>query len=203
MTSPPTPAVPPARPRTKVLQIAALLAVLALVVGLIASGALSGFSLEHTAQFVRSFGPWGFVVYLLLFSFVQPMGVTGHVFTIAAALIWPPWMAFTIALLGALGSALVNVAFVRAVAFDWVQARIPARLRKYERWLVERGLIGVIMFRGLTFTLHPAQLLIATVRVPLPRMIVGTLIGFSPHVAVDVLLGGQLLRWLATHLGFA
>jgi uncharacterized membrane protein YdjX (TVP38/TMEM64 family) len=95
----------------------------------------------------------------------------------------------------------VNLAFVRWVAFDWVQARIPERLRKYERWLTERGFRAVIFFRLVTFTLHPAQLLISTLRLPLPRLIFGTLLGFAPTVAVDVWFGGALLRQVLTWLG--
>jgi uncharacterized membrane protein YdjX (TVP38/TMEM64 family) len=189
--------------RGRALKIGLAVAVLALFVTLLASGQLRNFSLARTAEMVRSFGPWGIAVYLLAFSFVQPLGVSGHTFTIAAALVWPPWLAFPLALLGALGSAMTNVAFARYVAFDWVQARIPARVRRYEKWLVERGLYGVILFRLFTFTLHPAQLLIGVLGVPWRRLIVGTLIGFAPSVAVDVLLGGELLRALAGWLGVA
>lgn len=174
--------------------------VVALVGGLIFSGALEEFSLAKTAQWVHGFGPWGFVVFLLAFTFIQPLGVSGHTFVLAAALVWLPEIAFALSLLGALGSSLVNVAFARWVAFDWVQAKVPERLRKYERWLTERGLVGVILFRLVTFTLHPAQLLIGVMRVPLPRLILGTLIGFAPMVAVDVWFGGALLRRLLAWL---
>jgi uncharacterized membrane protein YdjX (TVP38/TMEM64 family) len=187
--------------RRRVLRLLAAAGVVALVLTLIFSGVLDEFSLEKTAQWVRSFGTWGFVVFLLAFTFIQPIGVSGHTFVLAAALVWPPQLAFVLSLVGALGSSLVNVAFARWVAFDWVQARIPERLRKYERWLTERGLWGVIVFRLLTFTMHPAQLLMGVMRVPLPRLILGTLIGFAPIVAVDVWFGGELLRRLLAWLG--
>lgn len=189
--------------RARVLRILAVAAVAALVAGLLLSGALDAFSLEKTAAWVRSFGALGFVVFLLAFAFIQPLGVSGHTFVLAGALVWPAGIAFTLGLLGALGSALVNVAFVRNVAFDWVQARIPERLRRYERWLTHNGLWGVVVFRLLTFTLHPAQLLISVVRVPLARLIIGTVIGFAPTVAFDVWFGGALLRRLLAWLGFA
>ena len=47
------------------IRIAAAVAVIALVAGLIASGALDAFSLEKTAEWVRSFGAAGFLVFLL------------------------------------------------------------------------------------------------------------------------------------------
>jgi len=181
-------------------RIAAVVAVVSLVAALVVSGAFDDFSLERTADRVRGFGPLGFVVFLLAFAFVQPLGVSGHTFVLAAALVWPPWLAFGLSLVGALGSALVNVGFARWVAFDWVQARIPERLRKYEGWL-QRGLSGLVLFRMLTFTMHPAQLLIGVMRIPLPRLIAGTAIGFAPTVALDVWFGGALLRRLLAWLG--
>ncbi len=182
------------------LRLAAVLLVIGLVLALIFSGALDDFSLEKTAAWVRAFGPWGLVLFVLAFAFVQPLGVSGHTFVLAAALVWPPELAFFLSWLGAIGSSLVNVAFARWVAYDWVQARIPDRLRKYERWL-ERGLGGVIVFRLITFTLHPAQLLIGVLKVPLPRLVLGTAIGFIPQIAIDVWFGGALLRRLLAWLG--
>lgn len=187
--------------RMRILRLIAVLAVLGLVATLIFSGALDEFSLEKTAAWVRSFGTWGAVVFILSFAFIQPVGVSGHTFVLAAALVWPPPLAFALSLTGALGSSLVNVAFARWVAFDWVQARIPERFRKYERWLTEKGLRGVILFRLVTFTLHPAQLLIGVMRVPLPRLILGTAIGFAPTIALDVWFGGELLRRLLAWVG--
>lgn len=182
-------------------RVATVLVVAAAVVALLASGALDEFSLEKTAAWVRSFGAAGFLVFLLAFTFIQPLGVSGHTFVLAAALVWPPWLAFGLSLVGALGSSLVNVAFVRRVAFDWVQARIPERLRRYEGWIANQGLWGVIAFRVLTFTLHPAQLLMGVVKIPLPRLILGTAIGFVPTIAFDVWLGGELLKRLLAWLG--
>lgn len=186
-------------PRAK--KLAVLVAVAGLVVGLLASGSLQSFSLERTTEFVRASGPWGAVVYLLAFAFLQPLGLSGNMFTVVAGLIWPTGLALFLALTGAVGSAMVNVAFARYVAYDWVQARIPPRLRRYERWLSDRGLWGVVMYRAVTFTLHPAQLLIGVVQVPVPRLVLGTVLGFIPAVVMGVVLGGQAVRWVARALG--
>jgi uncharacterized membrane protein YdjX (TVP38/TMEM64 family) len=188
----------PPRPHAK---LALLVTTLALVLGLFFSGALDGFSLERTASLIRGSGPWGIAVYVLAFALLQPLGLSGNMFTVVAGLVWSPWLALPLALAGAFGSAMVNVAFARYVAFDWVQARIPPRLRRYERWVAERGLVGVVLYRVATFTLHPAQLLIGVLKVPLPRLVAGTLIGFIPPVCMGVLLGGEVTRWLLGVLG--
>ncbi len=173
-----------------------------LVLGLFLSGTFDDFSLEKTVQWVRSYGAWGVVVYVLAFALLQPLGLSGTMFAVVAGLVWPPPLALLLAMMGALGSAMVNVAFARYVAFEWVQARIPPKLRRYERWVTERGLLGVILYRAATGTMPPAQLLIGVLNVPLPRLIIGTVIGFIPQIALNVLLGGEATRWLAEKLGF-
>ncbi|MDP2274149.1 MAG: VTT domain-containing protein [Archangium sp.] len=185
------------------MKLALLVGAVGLALGLFVSGAFDDFSLERTAQLVRSYGPWGIAVYLLAFTFLQPLGMSGTVFAVVAGLVWPPWLALLLAMTGACGSATINVAFARYVAFDWVQARIPPKLRRYERWVTDRGLLGVILYRAATGTMPPAQLLIGVLNVPLPRLIIGTVIGFIPQIALNVFLGGGLTRWLAGLLGIS
>lgn len=151
---------------------------------------------EHTVQMVRDAGPWGVIVYLAAFAFLQPFGISGHAFTLAAAVVWGGLAGFAIAMVGALGAATVGFVFARYVAYEWVQDRIPARVRRLERWLVDRGLLGVIVFRTFTFTAPPALFLVGTLRIRLWTMLAGTAIGFVPGVAVDIFLGGQLWSWL-------
>lgn len=170
--------------------------VLAAAIALYLSGALE--DPRGTVELVRAAGAWGAIAYLAAFAVLQPLGVSGHVFVLAAAAIWDAPQAFALSLLGAVGAACVSFAFARYVAYEWVQARIPARARKYEDWVTERGLLGVIVYRTLTFTMHPAQLLMGTLRVRFGTMLVGTVIGFIPAIAIDVLLGGELWRWLVS-----
>lgn len=153
---------------------------------------------EGTVAMVRAAGAWGAIAYVAAFASLQPLGISGHVFVLAAAAIWAAPQAFALSLLGSVGAACVSFAFARYVAYDWVQARIPARARRYEAWVTERGLLGVIVYRTLTFTMHPAQLLMGTLRVRFGTMLLGTAIGFVPAIAIDVLLGGELWRWLVS-----
>jgi membrane protein YqaA with SNARE-associated domain len=55
--------------------------VVALVLGLFLSGTFDDFTLERTAQLVRSYGPWGIAV---AFTFLQPLGMSGTVFAVVA-----------------------------------------------------------------------------------------------------------------------
>src|SRR5690606_8944255 len=60
----------------------------------------------------------------------------------------------------------------------------------------ERGLRGVIVYRLLTFPVHPAQLPMGTLRVRFGTMVVSTTLRFAPAVALDVFLGGELWTWV-------
>ncbi len=54
----------------------------------------------------------------------------------------------------------------------------------------------MIVFRAITFTSPPGQLLVGTLRIPYPTMMLGTAIGFVPGVAIDMFLGGAVFSWL-------
>lgn len=169
----------------------------ALVAGLFFSGALREFSLQRTADTIRSYGTFGAVLFVLAFACIQPLGVSGHTFVLSAALVWSPSVAFGLSLLGAVGSSLVNVAFARQVA------EVPQRFAKWEAWIQARGFWGLTLFRAVTFTLHPAQLLVGVLKIPLPRLLLATAIGFTPNIVFDVWFGGELLKRLLAWLGYA
>lgn len=185
-------------PRIRRLVVAVV--VVAGLLALLASGAADDLDVHTLAQSVRDAGRWGILAYLLAFAFVQPLGISGHIFVLTAALIWPPWTAFGLALAGAVGSASTSFAFSRYIAFDWVQARLPSKIRPYEQWVVSRGLVGVAIVRLMSFTMHPVQYMMGTLRLSFGTMLLGTIIGFVPAVAIDVFLGGRVLDALGRFL---
>lgn len=190
------PDAPEAGRRWRLLSRLLLVALaIGVAVGLYTSGAFE--DPEGAVALVRQAGAWGVVAYLVAFSFLQPFGVSGHAFLLAAAVVWGGPLGFVIGMAGALGASSVGFAFGRYVAHDWVQARLSPRVRRYESWLTERGLWGMIVFRAITFTSPPGQLLVGTLRIPYPTMMLGTAIGFVPGVAIDMFLGGAVFDWVA------
>lgn len=184
----------PARRGDHIRRGALLVLAIAAAIALYLSGAYE--DPERTVGLVREAGAWGAIAYVVAFAFLQPLGVSAHVFGVAAAAIWGGLPAFGLALAGAVGSACTSFGYARYVAYDFVQERIPERLRKYESWIVDRGLWGIFLYRLITFTMIPAQLLIGTLRVRFLPMLIPTALGFAPTVAVDVFLGGKLWDWL-------
>src|SRR6478735_6969188 len=86
-------------------------------------------------------GAWGYVAFILAYTLLQPFGVPGTIFVVAAPLFWPWQTAFGLSMAGTMCASVVGFSFARFVAKDWVTARIPARLRKYDEALAENAFL--------------------------------------------------------------
>lgn len=98
-------------------------------------------------QALLSLGPWGYVAFVLAYAALQPFGVPGTVFVLAAPLIWPWPVAFALSMAGTMAASVVGFSFARFVARDWVSARVPARFRAYDEALAKRAFVTVFTLR--------------------------------------------------------
>ena len=114
-----------------VIFVAAML-VVAQRLGLFRSGRRAG---APQAKRSLALGPWGYVAFVVAYAALQPFGVPGTVFIIAAPLIWPWPVAFALSMAGTMAASVVGFSFARFVARDWVAKRIPARFREYDEAL--------------------------------------------------------------------
>jgi uncharacterized membrane protein YdjX (TVP38/TMEM64 family) len=92
-------------------------------------------------------GPWGYLAFIGAYAVLQPFGVPGTVFVMAAPLIWPWPVAFALSMVGTMAASVVGFSFARFIARDWVAARIPARFKRYDEALARRGLLTVFVLR--------------------------------------------------------
>ncbi|WP_437631420.1 TVP38/TMEM64 family protein [Sorangium sp. So ce854] len=92
-------------------------------------------------------GPWGYVAFVAAYAALQPFGVPGTVFILAAPLIWPWPVAFALSMAGTMAASVVGFSFARFVARDWISRRVPARLRAYDEALRRRAFFTVFMLR--------------------------------------------------------
>ena len=109
---------------------------------------------DHAAHAVRDLGAWGYVAFLVAYTVLQPFGVPGTVFLIAASIIWPWPIAFGLSMTGSMTATTVGFSFARFVARDWLAPKIPARFSKYEDALAARGFLTVFLLR-LFFWMQP------------------------------------------------
>jgi uncharacterized membrane protein YdjX (TVP38/TMEM64 family) len=140
----PTP--PPRRLRHS--RILALVAVLAALAAAQHFGVFR--ALEDPAGLARTLvelGPWGWAAFIVAYTVMQPFGVPGTVFVLAAPLIWPWPVAFALSMTGTMAASVVGFSFARFVARDWVAARVPARFRRYDEALERRAFATVFLLR--------------------------------------------------------
>lgn len=144
---------------------------------------------------LHGFGP---IVFVLAFALLQPLGPSGHIFTIAATLVWTPPVAFALGLVGAVAAQATSFLFYRHVAGDFARKRLPQRLLAYEQRLVDAPFRTVVVMRIFLFTWPLVSMFLGVSRVRFGPMIAGTAVGLVPGVALDVWLGGAALNWLAS-----
>ena len=130
----------------------AKIALVALAGGLLVVGERLGvFALFAEPMRLRgalvAMGPWGYVAFLVAYAALQPFGVPGTVFILAAPMIWPWPIAFALSMAGTMAASVIGFSFARFVARDWVQERIPPRFRAYEEALARRGFLTVVTLR--------------------------------------------------------
>ena len=153
---------------------------------------------DRLRTLITEAGVWGPIVIILLFSVLEPFGTPGAIFLLTAATLWPFPMAFLVNWIGATGAGMVGFAFARYLGRDWVEHRMPSRLRLWDERLSGRGISGVVLFR-LFFFLNPAShWALGLSSVPAPKALFGTLIGFAPAIALWTYFGAEILDWFET-----
>ena len=105
-------------------------------------------------------------------------------------------MAFALSLVGSVGAGIVGFGFARFLARDWVSARIPARLHRWDERLERRGLQTVIWIRLLLFLMPLAHWALGVSRVRFGPFVLGSAIGFVPGIAALTYLGEGLGEWM-------
>lgn len=185
--------------RWSLLKIA-LAAVLASVVAWIyVSGAYEEFDPATMRVWFREAGPWGGVLFIVAYSFLQPFGVNGLVFLLSAPLIWSPTEAFLLNWAGTVGTGIFSFSGARFVARDWVQQRLPKRVRRFDDRLRTHGLRTVFLLRLIFYTTPTVQWALGVSRVSSVPFLVGTVLGVAPFTLLTTLLGVRVAAWLEEH----
>jgi uncharacterized membrane protein YdjX (TVP38/TMEM64 family) len=101
----------------------------------------------HVKDSLVRLGAGGYLVFVLAYAALQPFGVPGTVFVIAAPLIWPWPIAYALSMAGTMAASVVGFSFCRFMARDWVSRHIPARFARYDEALQRRAFATVVVLR--------------------------------------------------------
>jgi uncharacterized membrane protein YdjX (TVP38/TMEM64 family) len=138
-------------------------------------------------------GPWGYAAFVGAYASLQPFGFPGSVFIWAAPLIWPWPVAFALSLTGTMAASVVGFLFARFVARDWVAARIPARLRRYDDALARRAFATVFLLRLVLWMPPPLHAFFGVSRVRFATHFWGSLLGYLPPLLLVSYFGERLV----------
>lgn len=144
------------------------------------------------ARSMVEMGAWGYLAFVLAYAALQPFGVPGTIFIVAAPLIWPWPTAFTLSMVGTMAASVVGFSFARFVARDWVSARIPARLRRYDEALERRAFRTVVILRLIFWMPQVLHSFLGVSKVPFWTHFWGSLVGYALPLFVVSYLGAEV-----------
>lgn len=181
------------------LRVAAVLTVVAVLAGAWRLGILS--QLQHPEQArasIAAMGPWAWLAFVLAYTVLQPFGVPGTVFILVAPLLWPWPVAFALSMVGTMAASVVGFSFARFVARDFVAARIPARIKKYDEALEKRAFATVLVLR-LVFWMPPwLHFFFGVSRVRFATHFWASLLGYVPSLLATAYFGERFFAWMRT-----
>ncbi|MGB5812227.1 MAG: VTT domain-containing protein [Polyangiales bacterium] len=185
--------------RTSLAKVAVIAVLVTCVVWFYASGRYEDVDPNELRLYVRDAGALGAVLFVLAYSFLQPFGINGLVFLLSAPLIWNPAEAFLLNWAGTVGTGIFSFAVGRFIAKDWVQKRLPERVRRFDERLHTRGFVTVLLLRLVFYTMPTLQYALGVSRVRMVPFLAGTVLGVAPFTLLATFLGIRINEWLDEH----
>jgi uncharacterized membrane protein YdjX (TVP38/TMEM64 family) len=181
----------------RTIRIATVLAVLLMLVGAQQLGLLSQFADPAKARAaLDALGPWGYVAFVLAFALLQPFGVPGTVFIMVAPLIWSWPIAYALSMVGTMAASVVGFAFARFVARDWVLARIPPRLSRYNEALEKRAFATVFGLRFLFWMPPWLHAFFGVSKVSFATHFWASLLAYALPLLATAYFGQRFFQWM-------
>ena len=148
---------------------------------------------SRLARTLVAMGASGYVAFIAAYTLLQPFGVPGTVFIVAAPLIWPWPVAFTLSMIGTMSASIVGFSVARFLARDWIAARIPARFRKYDDALERRGFRTVLLLRVVFWMPPVLHAFFGVSKVPFWTHFWGSFFGYIAPLLLVSYLGARII----------
>jgi len=182
--------------RRSLLKIAFAALVASIIAWIYASGAYQDLDPAIMRVWFREAGTWGAVIFVVAYACLQPFGVNGLLFLLSAPLIWSPIEAFLLNWIGTIGTGIFSFSGARFVARDWVQQRLPQRIRRFDDRLSTHAFRTVLLLRLVFYTTPTVQWALGVSRVPFAPFFLATALGVAPFTLMTTLLGVRVAAWL-------
>ncbi|MDB5221081.1 MAG: hypothetical protein JWO86_9008 [Myxococcaceae bacterium] len=174
-------------------KIAVVIAVIALLVIAQRFGVFEQFKdPERVRDTLVELGPWGYLVFVVAYAALQPFGVPGTVFVMAAPLIWPWPVAYALSMVGTMAASVIGFSFSRFVARDWIAAKIPQRFRKYDEALEKHAFRTVVLLRFIFWMPQLLHAFLGLSKVRFSTHFWGSLVGYALPLLLVSYFGQKL-----------
>ena len=185
--------------RESLLKIALAAVVASVIAWVYASGAYEQFDPATMRVWFQDAGAWGGLLFIAAYSCLQPFGLNGLVFLLSAPLIWSPTEAFLLNWAGTVGTGLFSFSGARFVARDWIQKRLPQRMRRFDDRLRTHGFRTVFLLRLIFYTTPTVQWALGVSRVSFVPFLAATVLGVAPFTLMTTLVGVRVAAWIEKH----
>ncbi len=170
--------------------------VLLVLAGIAVAYALGWFSYfaepKRLAREIVALGAWGYAGFVVAYALLQPFGVPGTAFVIAAPLIWPWPVAFGLSMTGTMAASVIGFSLARFVARDWISQRIPARLRRYDDALARNAFQTTFTLRLVLWMPQALHFFLGVSKVPFWTHFWASLLGYIPPLLLVSYVGAEI-----------
>jgi uncharacterized membrane protein YdjX (TVP38/TMEM64 family) len=153
---------------------------------------------ERVRDTLVELGPWGYLVFVVAYAALQPFGVPGTVFVMAAPLIWPWPVAYALSMVGTMAASVIGFSFSRFVARDWIAAKIPQRFRKYDEALEKHAFRTVVLLRFIFWMPQLLHAFLGLSKVRFSTHFWGSLVGYALPLLLVSYFGQKLFDVMKT-----
>jgi uncharacterized membrane protein YdjX (TVP38/TMEM64 family) len=150
---------------------------------------------EEVRDWLLTLGSLGAAVFVAVYALLQPLGVPGTVFVIAAPLIWDWPEAYLLSMLGTMLASINGFWFARFVARDALAQRIPQRFARYNQALEQHGFWTVAALRFIFWMPQVLHTFFGVSRVSFAAHFWGSLVGYALPLLVTAYFGDALFEW--------
>jgi uncharacterized membrane protein YdjX (TVP38/TMEM64 family) len=151
-------------------------------------------------------GATGEVAFVVAYTLLQPFGIPGTVFILAAPLVWPWPVAFALSMVGTMAASVVGFSFARYVGRDFFRDKVFTRLSRYEEALEKRAFATVALLRFIFWMPQWLHVVLGVSSVRFSTHFWGSLVGYVPPIFLVSYFGQALfdaLRALPASAWFA
>jgi uncharacterized membrane protein YdjX (TVP38/TMEM64 family) len=153
---------------------------------------------EHIKQLIRSAGPLGWVIYLVLQVFQTVFApIPGNVVGMVGGMAFGEWMGFLLTVVGsALGMALV-IAISRRFGRPLLEKLFSKSKVKKLDWLLDHSAVEMVLFLIFLFPFMPDDLvgyLAGLTKIRFRNLMIISVVGKAPTQLLTILFGSELMR---------